>query len=397
MRPRIDRRVGSWAAGALLLLALCTQTDSARAQESRGVQACRECHRNVSVERERALGHADSLTCLTCHHVDMSNDPARIAAAREQVCKDCHTRLVPTHTRGKEGEPRCSACHDIHKDAPLKETALTAERCTSCHERPHVLHEKEGDCSSCHTLHSGEHLDVHDPDLTRKCASCHKDVHPAHNAMADSIPMCTGCHNLSEDPKLAAVPKGAALSAQCAGCHKTQFNSHEKVQKDKPECVDCHSFDKDRAMPTASAAVSERCGSCHKDELKDYRTGGHAKGLAKVPNPDLPTCVSCHPVHDQAAAAMPVRLSATEGCVKCHSDDDLARKYDLPRYVGGSYSEDFHGATVQFALRDSTGLAQSNIMICSDCHGAHAVGWSDEKVVADVCIGCHEEGGVKLA
>jgi cytochrome b subunit of formate dehydrogenase len=36
-------------------------------------------------------------------------------------------------------------------------------------------------------------------------------------------------------------------------------------------------------------------------------------------------------------------------------------------------------------------------MICSDCHGAHQVGWKQSDVIADVCLRCHEKGDERLA
>lgn len=398
----INRRASSGAIGLLMLLALCAWAAPAAAQESRGQRVCTECHRNIDPSREKALGHADSISCLTCHHVGMTNQPEKIAAAREQVCQSCHEEVPPTHTRGKLGQPQCSVCHDIHSDAPLAEAGLPAARCNSCHERPHALHTgvPDASCTSCHKLHSGKPLRAVDTGVQKQCASCHQDAHPAHAELATRTPTCTRCHSLASDVKLAAIPSGVALTRQCVACHKNHGQPHANVAKDKtrPQCVDCHDFTADPKLPAAEMVISQRCGSCHEAEMKEYRAGGHAKGMAPLrPNSDLPTCVSCHKAHDETQANMPVRLSATQGCVKCHSDDELAEKYDLPRYVGGSFTDDFHGATVQFAMQDKTGVAASNVMICSDCHGAHAVAWTGEKTVAEVCLGCHKDGGIKLA
>ena len=396
------RAAGSWALMLMVLLALAAWTAPAAGQESRGQRVCTECHRKIDRDREKALGHADSISCLTCHHVGMTNDPAKIAAARVKVCQDCHDDVRPTHTRGKQGQPQCSACHDIHTDAPIEKAGLPNARCQSCHERPHVLHEGVTDaaCTSCHKLHGGKALREVDTGVQRQCASCHKDAHPAHAELTTRTPACTRCHSLASEPSLAAVPKGAALTEQCVGCHKNHVQPHANVRTDKqkPECVDCHDFTADPKLPAAELVISQRCGSCHEKAMKEYRAGGHAKGMAPLkPNPDLPSCVSCHKAHDAKQAGMPVRLSATQGCVTCHSNDDMAKKYDLPRYVGGSFTDDFHGATVQFAMQDKTGAAASNVMICSDCHGAHAVAWTGEKTVAEVCLGCHKDGGIKLA
>jgi predicted CXXCH cytochrome family protein len=148
LKLSIDRRAGFWA--VVLLLVVCGWPRTAAAQGGpRDWRVCTECHRNVDVERERALGHADSVTCMSCHHIGMSNDPKKVAAARTKVCQDCHTKVTPTHTRGKQGQPACSACHDIHTDAPLDKTPLPNARCQSCHESPHVLHAAAGEKVAC--------------------------------------------------------------------------------------------------------------------------------------------------------------------------------------------------------------------------------------------------------
>lgn len=397
MRLSIFGRAGSWITGSILLLALCAPGDSALAQKPRAGQPCAECHQGITADHQRALTHADSLSCLTCHHVGMSNNPKTVAAKRNDVCKGCHTDLKPTHTRGRVGQPTCETCHDIHTDKALTKAGLPPQRCQGCHERPHALHGNETECSACHTLHGGKALRAVDPDVARKCASCHEDAHPSHAAMSKRTPACIRCHSLSADPKQAAAPHGVALSTQCASCHKNLPNTHAKVQK-APQCADCHSFSDDPKMPAAAVALSKRCASCHQDAYKSYLAGGHSKGMkGERPNPDLPNCVTCHKVHDRTGGAATTRVSATTQCISCHSNDKLAKKYDLPRYAGSSYVKDYHGATMQFAAQHPAGSGQPNVMTCSDCHGAHAVGWNDKKLVADVCIDCHEKGDVKLA
>ena len=153
-------------------------------------------------------------------------------------------------------------------------------------------------------------------------------------------------------------------------------------------------------MAEATVAIAARCGTCHAEELEDYRSGGHRQGLAaQGANTDLPTCLTCHAIHrTEGSGPSDTRLTATAQCVGCHSRDLLSRKYGLSETVGASYTEDFHGKTMQFLWRHPESKDQPPVvMTCSDCHGSHAVGWRDDAVVADVCLRCHENGDAKLA
>ncbi|HEX6558189.1 MAG TPA: cytochrome c3 family protein, partial [Longimicrobiales bacterium] len=113
---------GGWVVAVLLLLAL--RALPAQAQQSRSAQAaCSECHNNVEPTRNRVLLHADSLTCLTCHHIGLSNDPRQIEARRAEVCRGCHNTLQPTHTAVPGRTVECSQCHNVHADRPFREEA----------------------------------------------------------------------------------------------------------------------------------------------------------------------------------------------------------------------------------------------------------------------------------
>jgi len=70
----------------------------------------------------------------------------------------------------------------------------------------------------------------------------------------------------------------------------------------------------------------------------------------------------------------------------------------MPGSVAASYTDDFHGTTMQFLLsHQSAGADYPPVMVCSDCHGAHQVGWSDTDVVAEVCKRCHEDSDERFA
>ncbi|MGD8322279.1 MAG: cytochrome b/b6 domain-containing protein, partial [Gemmatimonadota bacterium] len=72
-------------------------------------------------------------------------------------------------------------------------------------------------------------------------------------------------------------------------------------------------------------------------------------------------------------------------------------KYGLPETVTESYTDDFHGQTMEFLAHAKKNAAYPEVLVCADCHGAHDVGWTESDVVANVCQRCHEDGDERLA
>ncbi len=399
MRPRTaERRSHAWGrAFALLIVPIGLGAGPALAQgpdPGRGV--CAECHEGVGSSRDGALAHAAGVTCLTCHHIGFTSDPRQAADRREEACRGCHAALPPAHAGVTRGAPGCESCHSVHDDPPLRVAAPPSARCASCHERPHALHAEAGAagpaCTACHELHCGPRPGAESPRTAAACASCHPAAHPSHAAAATSqAPLpCTACHSLAPDAPV--VPAGLELARACASCHRDVSSTHGAAAS----CTDCHSME-DPPLPAGAVAIARRCGTCHQGAMEAYLSAGHASGLAaEAPNPDAPTCATCHPVHG-AEGRPDIRLTATTRCIACHSREPLARKYGLPANVGASYMEDYHGATISFLSTHPQGEGRPDVMTCSDCHGAHAVGWREDAVLSDTCLSCHQRGDAKLA
>ena len=112
-----------------------------------------------------------------------------------------------------------------------------------------------------------------------------------------------------------------------------------------------------------------------------------------------PDCTTCHIVHvDAGESSSLTRLTATVRCLECHSRGMQGDQFGVPGSVATSYTDDFHGTTLQFlASHPSAGADYPPVMVCSDCHGAHEVGWSDTNLVSDVCKRCHEDADDRFA
>lgn len=362
---------------------------------------CADCH-TADPSRDAALDHGEVGTCLACHHLGFTNDPRTAATRRLAACQECHDDVaLPPHFDAPPADaPTCTGCHVIHVDTgDVAAARAVSERCASCHTPSHGLHasapaDEAPVCSQCHVTHGPGREPTDRSAMTERCNACHVDSHPAHVA-ADAKLVCGDCH---AEADTAAAGDPVARSVSCAECHTDELPAHAAAGDDAPVCLQCHTFGTDRPVAESVREMSVLCGDCHTEEWTAVGAGGHRDALAAEPNPDLPTCLSCHAGHiDPAASRDYTRLAATRKCIECHSRPELIAEYGLPENVGPSYADDFHGATVQFLVAHPAGEGQPVVMVCADCHGAHEVGWADPAVVADVCLSCHEKGDARLA
>ena len=383
---------------ALVTLGLALGAPPAWAQQTpRDAAMCADCHGVAATGKLRALTHADSVSCLTCHHIGFTNDPQVAAQRRLGACAGCHGELADQHVGAGEEAPECTSCHSIHEDeSPEQAKAAISSRCAGCHTAPHPDHaaDAEGspECADCHTMHSGRTFERSDPSLFEACAGCHEAAHPSH-ATVEEIFECTECHSVAEP----AVGETVAAAELCSTCHGTVHPAHETVGE-RPACLECHDFVSDPVVAEAGALMAARCGSCHESAMRQMLAGGHGAFLGAEGGGDLPNCLTCHTTHmDEAEARDRLEISSAVQCMQCHGESSLAVRYGLPSLVKRSYVDDFHGATVQFLMAEGGTMGDKDVMICSDCHGAHDVATLGEQAVAEVCLRCHEQGEERLA
>jgi nitrate/TMAO reductase-like tetraheme cytochrome c subunit len=170
----------------------------------------------------------------------------------------------------------------------------------------------ESYCLVCHaqpgrvwTLPSGETLSLtidptvlHDsvhgvgnPDGPLKCIDCHTEQffpHPepdAENVREFQIERYATCRNCHEEQYTSSMDSvhGAAISAG---------------HLDAATCVDCHGGHDIQEPDASRQQISLTCGKCHGAIFEQYQNSVHGAALFAESNPDVPTCVDCHGVHD---------------------------------------------------------------------------------------------------
>jgi predicted CXXCH cytochrome family protein len=200
---------------------------------------------------------------------------------------------------------------------------------------------------------------------------------------------CVDCHtNISSYPHPALAATSARdlslqMNALCKSCHTQEFqNSLDSVHakelaagnRNAPVCTDCHTAHAVTALDTPRTRITDTCRSCHSAIYDQYKSSAHGAALlSSNSNPDVPTCVDCHGVHnisDPLTAAY--RLKSPQLCAKCHTNTAIMSKYNISTNVLNTYVADFHGTTVQLFEKQSPDAA-TNKPVCFDCHGAHDI------------------------
>lgn len=248
-------------------------------------------------------------------------------------------------------------------------------------------------CLGCHTqsgmtieMPSGEvlPLTINEQDFDASvhgenevtCVSCHTTISefPHPEKTADSIrdfslenyTTCKQCHDEQYIKTLDSVHQvalagGNTNAAVCTDCHNPHYQSRLTDEQTG------------ELTPEARIHVPETCARCHSTIYEMYETTVHGSALTGEGNPDVPTCIDCHGVHNITdPTTNEFRLSSpVEMCGKCHTDEEKMSKYGISTNVLNTYVGDFHGTTVIFEQQSPD--QETNKPVCFDCHGIHDI------------------------
>lgn len=283
---------------------------------------------------------------------------------------------------------------------PATHTGPTADNaaCLACHSQPGMTS----------TLPNGEILPLtidgsHFSASAHKdmnCTDCHKNIYgfPHPNLTAQSLrdfsmqmyTTCQQCHTKQYDQTLDSVHQkalagGNTNAAICTDCH----NPHSQTKiTDKAT---------GKILPQARVQIPQVCARCHNAIYEQYKTSVHGSALVGSGNPDVPTCIDCHGVHNiENPTTTAFRLDSPQLCAKCHTDATIMNKYGISTQVLNSYVADFHGTTVTLFEKSAPDQV-TNKPVCFDCHGVHNIQKVDDPVsglamkqnMLKVCQRCH--------
>jgi len=272
--------------------------------------------------------------------------------------------LVLTWNLASASEPNTS------QSAPNAQS-ISNETCLSCHATPGMQT----------TLPSGEILNLTvDPEVFNNsihgkqgygCVQCHTDItefphRPLEAQTRREVSLlyyqnCTRCHQANYDATMDSVHSQAL----------------ENGNQEAALCVDCHGFHdvSDPNEPISKSAST--CERCHSTIFAEYAESVHGSAMIGEGNPDVPTCIDCHGVHNVSGPSnSEFHLFSPQLCAECHADEELMNKYGISTNVFDSYVSDFHGTTVIF--QQQVEGQETNKPVCIDCHGVHNMGKVDE-------------------
>ena len=280
----------------------------------------------------------------------------------------------------QEATPTPAPAGPSSESAP-EQLSISNDVCLGCHDQP----------GQTTQLPNGDSLDLYVP-----ADAYNKSIHGQLGYA------CVQCHTRVGDyphpPFSAEYPREATLKLNqaCKRCHEYQYElALDSVHAsflaggnlNAAVCTDCHSAHDVRQLkdpkthellPDARVWIPTTCARCHSAIYEKYKTSVHGSALIGEGNPDVPTCIDCHGVHNiEDPTTTYFRLNSPQMCAKCHTDPAVVGKYNLSTEVLNTYVSDFHGTTVVLFEKQSPD-AETNKPVCYDCHGVHDIVRTDD-------------------
>jgi formate dehydrogenase gamma subunit len=314
----------------------------------------------------------------------------------------------------------CRSCHEdsAAEVAKSAHVALEAEACGSCHGDPHAVTPTAkpsfAGCESCHAdavaeLQTSVHAQAGGGDRP-DCGSCHGPAHRilASGEAASSVSKhnlagtCASCHANPDFLARHEIAFARPVEAYRLSVHGRAVTRGDAAA---PSCSDCHGSHAIRAARDRESKINHwnvpaTCGSCHQKIGDTYAGSVHGEAVRRGVS-GAPVCTDCHGEHSILAPSEPLSLVnparvSSVTCGRCHGDERLAQKYNLPRDKVPAFADSYHG----LALR---GGAQS-VANCASCHGVHNILPSTDprstihpSNLARTCGSCHPGAGSRYA
>ena len=273
------------------------------------------------------------------------------------------------------------AAPGFQEKQPDPNLSIADEVCLGCHGQPgQTLQLQDGSPWELYVPEDAYQASIHG-ELKYACVQCHREI-----------------GNYPHAPYQAADLRDAQikLNDSCKFCHSQQYEmvkdsvheaAFENGNREAAICVDCHTAHDVRQLtdpvthellPDARVWIPQTCSRCHSAIYDEYKNSVHGSALIGQGNPDVPTCIDCHGVHNiEDPTTTTFRLSSPEMCAKCHTDSTIVGKYGLSTDVLDTYVADFHGTTVTLFEKQHP-EEQTNKPVCFDCHGIHNIASADD-------------------
>ncbi|MCK5452862.1 MAG: hypothetical protein KAJ16_00800, partial [Calditrichia bacterium] len=290
-------------------------------------------------------------------------------------------------------------------------------------------------CIDCHQDLDGLQDYPHEENLeVVNCGTCHDDAQQEYGESlhglkfinrGDLAPKCSDCHGMhdilaSSDPN--SVTYFQNLPTTCCGCHESRSKRirgefkqpcvradylrgvHGKMVAEgmdfAPTCNTCHPAHSIRKRIDPQSTIyklniGKTCGQCHIDELAEYSESIHASALYHGVI-ESATCTDCHGEHQILHPDSALFVAGHDACIRCHTDEKLVKKYNLPTTAVSTYVDSYHGLSIK--------LGRDDAATCGSCHDNHHIHPSDnphasthENNLVETCSKCHENSSESFA
>lgn len=372
--------------------------------------------------------------CLACHaQKDLKSeagrsvfvDEAKHSASAHSVlnCTDCHTNIKDFPHPTRIAKVDCSNCHSKEAAAVPKgvHSLLGVEACATCHGSAHNARPAAGIvpqmCISCHvdevkeflsSVH-GKALENGDPQAP-SCMACHGSIHkilaqddPGSPVAKKNLPdTCGSCHSNPAFLASHEIPFAHPVEAYKLSVHGRAVAAGDQKAA---ACSDCHGSHEIFAPRDPRSRINHwnvpaTCGACHSAIQKTYDESVHGQAVLHGVS-DAPVCTDCHGEHvilaasDSQSLVSPGRVS-TVTCGRCHGDERIDARYNLPADRVPTFADSFHGLASR--------AGSQSVANCASCHGVHNIFPSSDprstvspKNIAHTCGACHEGAGERFA
>lgn len=266
---------------------------------------------------------------------------------------------------------------------PAKRSASDDSACLGCHSKPGLIKNLPNGEILLLTIDEQHFSKTVHAEEGLSCTDCHLDItgFPHENFSARSLrevslelyTVCKKCHEKQYDQTLDSIHQkelagGNNNAAICTDCH----NPHIQKRMTDPSIG--------HLLPEARVQIPLTCARCHSAIYDAYKASIHGAALTDEKNQDVPTCISCHGVHNiQDPRTNLFRSNSPQLCSGCHTDPDIMDKYGIPTNVLNTYVSDFHGTTI-ILFKETDANQLSNKPVCYDCHGVHDIKRVDDPV-----------------
>lgn len=287
----------------------------------------------------------------------------------------------------------------VQAAAPAQDSGPSNAECLTCHDRPDQVVSINGNFDLFVSINPAAYGGSAHGQSNQACVACHTNI--------SGYP----------HPEVTAADRRAyTLEYQetCKACHAEQYQpdsvhaqAMEAGNTNAPICADCHNPHTQKRL-TGEAGQPNRleqlrmlqsCARCHSEIFHEYADSVHGSQALVNNNPDVPTCITCHGVHQMPdPRTAQFRNSSVQLCGNCHADPVVMEKYGISTQVYSTYVADFHGTTV--TLFDKTSPDEvTNKAVCYDCHGVHNIKAVDDpekglqvrENMLLVCQKCHPD------